>query len=70
MNIICHPIHFRKKSFFKITKDIQSNNNNNVVLSTLYAEMYPKVKRHNALCILTLGNISVYNMDNTILLHN
>ena len=37
-------IHFRQK----ITKDIQSNNNNNIVLSMLYAEICPKVRRHNA----------------------
>ena len=42
-------IHFRHISFVKITKDIQSNNNNNIVLSMLYAEIYPKVRRHNAL---------------------
>jgi len=42
-------IHFRHISFFKITKDIQSNNNNNIVLSMLYAELCPKVRRHNAL---------------------
>ena len=35
--------------FCKITKDIQSNNNNNIVLSMLYAEICPKVRRHNAL---------------------
>jgi hypothetical protein len=35
-------IHFRQISFFKITKDIQSNNNNNIVLSMLYAEICPK----------------------------
>ena len=36
----------------------------------LYAEIYPKVRRHNArpspsgraLCLLTLGHISAYNM--------
>jgi hypothetical protein len=40
----------------------------------LYAEICPKVRRHNArprrgsaLCLLTLGHISAYNMDNTIL---
>ena len=46
------------------------NNNNNIVLSMLYAEIYPKVRRHNArpspsgraLCLLTLGHISAYNM--------
>ena len=42
----------------------------------LYAEICPKVRRHNALtsghalCLLTLGQISAYNMDNTILLYN
>ena len=41
-------IHFRQISFFKIIKDIQSNNNNNIVLSMLYAEICPKVIRHNA----------------------
>ena len=45
----------------------------------LYAEICPNVRRHNALpfrvlpdralCFLTLGNISAYNMDNTILLY-
>ena len=63
-------------------EDIQSNNNNNIVLSMLYAEICPKVKRHNArpegimhdpkgsaLCLLTLEHISAYNMDNTILLY-
>jgi hypothetical protein len=43
-------IHFRQISVFlnhqrhseyKITKDIQSNNNNNIVLSMLYAEICP-----------------------------
>jgi hypothetical protein len=45
------------------------------VMSMLYAEICPKVRRHNArpeggsaLCFLTLGHISAYNMDNTILL--
>jgi hypothetical protein len=42
-------IHFRQISFFLITKDIQSNNNNNIVLFMLYAEICPKVRRHNAL---------------------
>jgi hypothetical protein len=60
-------IHFRQISFFKITKDIQSNNNNNIVLSMLYAEICPKVRRHNA---RPLGHISAYNMDDTILLYN
>ena len=41
-------IHFRQISFSKITKDIQSNNNNNIVLSMLYAEICPKVRRHNS----------------------
>jgi hypothetical protein len=62
---------------YTITKDIQSSNNNNIVLSMLYAEICPKVRRHNALtplpghalCLLTLGHISAYNMDNTILLY-
>ena len=53
-------IHFRQISFVKITKDIQSNNNNNIVLSMLYAFRE---------CLLTLGHISAYNMDNTILLY-
>ena len=44
-------IHFRQISF--------RNNNNNIVLSMLYAEICPKVRRHNAR----------YNMDNTILLY-
>ena len=39
-------IHFRQIPFFKITKDIQSNNKNNIVLSMLYAEICPKVRRH------------------------
>ena len=37
----------------------------------LYAEICPKVERHasgRALCLLTLGHISAYNMVNTILL--
>jgi hypothetical protein len=42
-------IHFRHISFVKITKDIQSNNNNNIVLSMLHAEICPKVRRYNAL---------------------
>ena len=72
-------IHFRQISFFKTTKDIQSNNNNNIVLSMLYAEICPKVRRHNArpkACYMpkyvpsSLGHISAYNMDNTILLYN
>jgi hypothetical protein len=45
-------IHFRKISFFKITKDIQSNNNNNIVLSMLYAKIYLKVRRHNTLRVV------------------
>jgi hypothetical protein len=32
-------IHYRQISFFKINKDIQSNNNNTIVLSMLYAEI-------------------------------
>jgi hypothetical protein len=44
-------IHFRQISFFKITKDIQSNTSG------------------RTLCLLTLGHISAYNMDNTILLY-
>jgi hypothetical protein len=43
----------------------------------LYAEICPKVRRHNArpspsgraLCLLTLGLILAYNMDNTIVLY-
>jgi hypothetical protein len=44
-------IHFKQISFFlnhqrhseyNITKDIQSNNNNNIVLSMLYAEICPQ----------------------------
>ena len=68
-------IHFRQISFFKITKDIQSNNNNNIVLSMLYAEICPKVRSiihsplSRALCLLSLGHILAYNMDNTILLY-
>ena len=37
-----------------------------MVLSMLYAEICPKVERHasgRALCLLTLGHISAYNMD-------
>ena len=37
--IVILSIHFRQISFFKITKDIQSNNNNNIVLSMLHAEL-------------------------------
>ena len=55
--------HFRQILFFKITKDIQSNDNNNSVLSMLYAEICPKVRRHNALpfgsCIMP-SNIWTY----------
>jgi hypothetical protein len=40
---------FRQIPFFKITKDIQSNNNNTILLFMLYAEICPKVGRHNAL---------------------
>ena len=29
-------------------KHIQSNNNNTIVLSMLYAEICPKIRRHNA----------------------
>jgi hypothetical protein len=32
-------IHFRKIPFFKITKDIQSNNNNNIVLRGISPKM-------------------------------
>ena len=66
----------------KEEEDIQSNNNNNIVLSMLYAEICPKAKRHkarsegimhdpkgSALCLLTLGHISAYNINNTILLY-
>ena len=48
MNIICQSIHFRQISFFKITQDIQSNDNNNIVLSML--------------CLLTMGHISAYTL--------
>jgi hypothetical protein len=41
-------IHYRQISFFKITKDIQSKNNNNIVLSMLYSKICPKDRRHNA----------------------
>ena len=55
--------HFRQILFFKITKDIQSNDNNNSVLSMLYTEICPKVRRHNALpygsCIMP-SNIWTY----------
>ena len=54
-------IHFREISFFKITKDIQNNNNNTIVLSMLYAEICPKVRRHNELtfgsCIMPCAEI-------------
>jgi hypothetical protein len=68
-------LNHQRHSEFKITKDIQSNNNNNIVLSMLYAEICPKVRRHiargrRAICLLTLGHISAYNMDNTKLLYN
>ena len=47
MNIICQSLYYQyildKLNFFKITKDIQSNNNNNIVLSMLYAKICPKV---------------------------
>ena len=33
LSIFILSIHFRQISFFKITKDIQSNNNNNIVFS-------------------------------------
>jgi len=39
----------------------------------LYAEICPKVRRHNArpeLCLLTLGHISAYNMDDYTLYQN
>ena len=71
-------MHFRQISFLKITKDIQSNNNDNtgIVLYMLYAEICPKIiegiihfTSGRALCLLTLGHISAYNMDNTILLY-
>ena len=61
-----------------MTKDIQSNNNDNtgIVLYMLYAEICPKIiegiihfTSGRALCLLTLGHISAYNMDNTILLY-
>ena len=40
-------LNHQRHSEYKITKDIQSNNNNNIVLSMLYAEICPKVRRHN-----------------------
>jgi hypothetical protein len=54
LNEYCLPIfilsiHFRQISFFQITKDIQSIKNNNIVSSMLYAEICPKVRRHNTL---------------------
>ena len=49
MPIFILSIHFRKISLFKITKDTQSNN---IVLSMLYAEIYPKVRRHNTLRVV------------------
>ena len=56
-------IHFRQISFVKITEDIQSNNNNNIVLSMLYAEICLKFRRHNALpfglCIMP-SNLGTY----------
>ena len=49
MNIICQSLYYQyildKFNFFKSPK---SNNNNNIVLSMLYAEICPKVRRHNA----------------------
>jgi hypothetical protein len=39
---------------------------NNIVLSMLYAEICPTVRRLNARPVR--GHISAYNMDNTILL--
>ena len=51
-------IRFRQISFVLVTKDTQSNNNNNIVDSS-----------GRAFCLLTLGHISAYNMDNTILLY-
>jgi hypothetical protein len=63
--VLSQSIHFRQISFFKITKDIQSNNNNNIVMSMLYAEICPKVRRHNALpffgsCIMP-SNLGTYS---------
>jgi hypothetical protein len=46
----------------------------NIVLSMLYAKICPKVRsimpsqKGSALCLLTVGHILAYNMDNTILL--
>jgi len=40
---------------------------NNIVLSMLYAEICPKVRRHNGSCIMP-SNLGTYSMDNTILL--
>jgi hypothetical protein len=48
LTIFILSIHYRQISFFKITKDIQSKNNNNIVLSMLYSEICPKDRRHNA----------------------
>ena len=51
MNIICQSLYYQyildKFHFFQ-SPDNQSNNNNNIVLSMLYAELCPKVRRHNA----------------------
>ena len=49
MNMIFQSLYYQyilDKFHFK---DVQSNNNNNIVLSMLYAEICPKVRRYNAL---------------------
>ena len=75
MNIIYQSLYYQyilDKFHLIKSSNIQSNNNNNIVLSMLYAEICPKVRRHNALhfgsCIMP-SNLGTYNMDNTILLY-
>jgi hypothetical protein len=59
MWFIC--LNHQRHSEYNITKDIQSNNNNNIVLSMLYAEICPTFRRHNALpFIIFFGDGSVH----------
>ena len=44
MNIICQSLYYQ----YILDKFHFLNNNNNIVLSMLYAEICPKVRRHNA----------------------
>jgi hypothetical protein len=49
MNIICQSLYYQyilDKFHFLKSPDIQSNNNNNIVLSMLYAEICLKVVVH------------------------